>query len=1434
MTSNWTSIGESPYPWERDAIDFIRGRFPDHEPYRAWSLFEFIALDGSVNEVDLLVFAPYGFFLVEIKGRPGRVSGDAHTWIWENDGRRSTRENPLLATNLKAKKLRSLLEHQPAFRRGKQRVPFVELLIFLSAPDQQCDLTGTALTRVCLRDREATTTSDGRTIPARPGIMAAIRQRIGPGISSFTGGSALDRPTAKLVARSLEEAGIKQSNRHRRVSDYALEQQIDEGPTYQDWQASHVSLPDTTRRVRIYPVTLQASAEDREFHRRAAVREFQILDNLDHDRILRAKQFTEHDLGPAIIFEHDPTAIRLDHFLALRDRDLTLSVRLDLIRQLAEVMKFAHKKRVIHRGLSPRSVLVLDADSERPRVKVFNWQVGYRGNAEAGATQGITATSHVGQLVDDPTTAYMAPDLLLTPAESRSEHLDVFSLGAVAYHILSGRPPASDGAELALAIRDSRGLELAAVVDGAGSSLCDLIRYATHPDVGARFESVGEFLELLDLAEEELTSPDCDLVEDATAAQVGDLLPGGLLVERRLGQGSSAVALLVSRGGGDDREDLILKVASSPEHNDRVRAEAAVLKKLNDDRDSRVVSLVEPLDIGTAAAFLMRPIFVDRSQRRIETLGARLRKEGRLHVDLLQRFGEDLIGVAAHLDRLGITHRDIKPDNIAVGLSSHESQLQIVLFDFSLVSVPQENIHAGTTGYLDPLLRLRQPTPRFDNYAERYAVAMTLHEMATGTLPKWGDGRSDPSLLDELEITIDPDLFDVGLRERLTVFFRRAFRRSLAERFDNAEQMLAEWRACFHELSVGPIVAEHDDEVDLHQQLATAALDTPVAALGLGTRATNALDRANLITAADLLAFNRTKFDRMPGVGAKTRREIVAAVRILRSRLRPDGLPSQQAAATTRVPDDTVVEPVNLDSLSLDAIAARLQGTGSRRGQAATAASVTAQLLGTAATSPEEAWPTQVAIAESVGVTRARVGQLVGKLLDKARKDPAVTSLRQELVGCVESQGGVATAAELAALLLASRGSEYEPEAALWLAAGLVRVAVDTEGQLAEPRLLSRREGRGVVIATTAELADYAVRLGRAADRLVDGPPDEPLASPARVVERLREIATVPGLPPPSDNRLVRLAAAASQQAAVSSRMELYPRNMDPLRAVKLSLGAVSGVQELAEDDLRQRIGSRYPAAAPLPPRPALDGLLTQAGLRVAYAAEAFGGRGGFRLPQFARPSVTSGSTLLSRYPTAMPLGREAAVTPQLAGARALETRLVNALRSGSFLQLVVTPRAYERAADELADRFGVVRLDVEQLVLDTLQQQAAAAGVDWRLVVATDADRGGRDWPRLERLVDRCRPAIAAGLATAGQTPLLVYADILIRYGLKSLLAELQAAIGSPTGPAGVWLLVPGSETPLLDGQPTGIPGQQAVIPEAWVRNEHRTQPASASESPA
>lgn len=1462
---NWTTIAESSFPWEREALEFVRSNFPNHEPYRAWANFEFVADDGSIYEVDLLVFTPQGFFLIEIKSRPGRLCGDAGTWIWETDGKLSTVDNPYHLANTKAKKLRSLLQRQKAAK-SKGQIPFIEALVFCSAEYLQCDLQGNAKFHVCLRDRAA----DG-TKPARPGIVAAIRRRECEGLDQFAKGNH-DRPTAKVVAQAIEQAGIRPSQRSRKVSDYVLDRLINEGPGYQDWEATHSTLKSVRRRVRIYNVRVSATSEERSTIERAARREAELLETLQHPGVLRREGFTEHELGPALIFEHDPAAMRLDHFLAQHHEQLTVDHRLDLIRQISEVVRFAHDKRVVHRSLSPQSILVLDKakDTGAPVgcngfvIKVFNWQVGYRSesNSTSNASLAVSATSHVDRLVDDGSTAYMAPEAT-TGDNHVGEHLDIFSLGAIAYHIFSGLPPASNGLELSNKLRETKGLQISSVLNGASESLQEMIQWSTLPVVADReglVSSVDDFLDLLEKVELEAKTSDSEsYVEDPDEAKSGALLPGDFRVLHRLGKGASSVGLLVEHQG----EQFILKVAIDLDRNDRIKGEGEVLQKL---RHSNIVEFIKPVEIGNRAGFLMRPVLVTvNDEPRVETLARRLGKEGKLHVDLLQRFGECLLDVLKFLEKQGINHRDIKPDNIAIGHIGSSNQLELVLFDFSLARAPLDNIRAGTAAYLDPFLPLRK-SKRWDLHAERFAAAITLYEMAAGpgSFPKWGDGASDPSHL-HCEATIDGDLFDASLRDNLMDFFTRAFRRNPDERFDNAEAMLDAWRDCFVGIENPSTFIDEFDENEVRKLLASATEDTPILELGLGTRATNALDRSNLLTVEDLLTVPMRKLLRLRGVGNKTRREIAAAVRILKERL-GTGHSSLVTGDGSSVPvnpsENTPESDQNIASMSVDQLILRITKIGKNEGD--TANQTLLALLGLSRQSHTEGqgsnhkWLSQAEIAPIVDVTRGRIAQLVGKFQARWCKDAALTKMRSDLVEILTTAGGVMALKEVADSLLVARGSVEDDPRRTQYALALARACTETERTLAEPRFIVKRSSvtgplpcandQGlvindrptIVVALTPELASYAIQLGQVADSLAIA---DPLVPPARVLQRLREITQPVGMSLLSDSRLLRLAAATSKNAAVSSRQELYPRGMDALRAIKLSQGAIYGVPTLTVAMIRDRVSGRYPEAAPVPDRPELDSLLQAAGFDFEWDS---GGKGGGCYVARFRDvvSITSGSESISRAPTSLGSGTThqatPEITPEIADARQFEERLDRGIKEGSFLALIVNPKCYHRAIRELQHRFPVEVIDVEGLFIDALRNVAAKANAKWEAIVSADAKPGSEPWKKFMVLVNRAMPAVEKSLITGDpklpnddgtkthgkRSILMIYPGLLARYEQLGMLERIRDELGRSGGLHSCWILIPGDNQAFIDGKSVPIisSGQKTKIPEKWIYNEHRS----------
>jgi len=1081
---------------------------------------------------------------------------------------------------------------------------------------------------------------------------------------------------------------------------------------------------------------------------------------------------------------------------------LAPEVRIELLRQITEVVRFAHDKRVVHRGLSPQSILVVDPVADHPQIKVFNWQVGYRtASSTTGVSGGqVTGTIHVEQLVDDASTVYMAPEALCDH-EGTGEHLDIFSLGAIAYHLFSGQAPAANTLELSDRLRETKGLQISSVVNGAGENLQFLVQYSTHPDVTNRIDSVRDFLEYLDEIQKELLDTDHDVVENPAKAQMGDKLPGNLLVKKRLGSGACSVALLVEK----NNQELVLKVASSPEHNDRLRGEGEVLQKLH--RHQHIVEHLDTVEIGDHVCLLMR-------RAGTETLGDRLGKEGRLHVDLLQRFGEDLLQVVVFLEEQGIPHRDIKPHNIGVGKVGRGDKLHLVLFDFSLSRTSSENVRAGTAGYLEPFLAQRKPA-RWDLHAERYATAVTLYELAAGSRPKWGDGKSDPAML-ECEATIDAELFDANLREPLSDFFTKSLRRDPAKRYDNAEEMLLAWRECFRDVKK-PASTDHEDWEQIVQRLNEATPDTQIAELGLGTSATDALDRVNVLTVRGLLSFSGRRVNRLRGIANKTRRNIAQAVKILRDRLGGYEPPHP----TTLVDPETEagVEPA---AASVDVIAERVT-RGNPRARANTERRFLRAFL-TLDDDFQDSWPSQGDVADYLGVTRGRIGQLAGTAQRRWRKEPLVTRLRTDVADIVDRNGGVMAVEELAHAVRLARGSIEDEPSCSRNAMAATRAAVESERTMTEPRLVMRRDRRRVLVATTQGLTDYAVRLGREADKFAE---QDPLAPPARVLERLRSLRLPGGVEPLSDARLLRVAAVASQNAAVSSRQEIYPRGMEAIRALKLSQGALLGTAQLTVEEIRQRVSGRYAEAAPLPDRPELDELLKEAGFEFKWDAAITRG-GAYRTPARELLVSSEASTALRRVPTepGLPVSE---MTPEIAQARQFEERLQRAIADGTFVAMTVGPGDYLQARQELCRRFAVEPIDVEATFIRALRDEADKATAQWDIILKADAVPGNEDWNRLMVLVRRAVPRVEATVMAAEKTVLMVFPGLLARYEQMDLLARVREKIGRPDGVPGLWMLIPSdaqTSLPVMDGKAVPVigPAEWARIPESWLRNLHRS----------
>jgi serine/threonine protein kinase len=1423
-SDRWIEITPSQFTWEQEALAFVRERLPDHDPYRAWSNFEFIASDGSINEVDLLVLTPKGFFLVEIKSRPGNVDGDASTWTWSHERRRFTDDNPLILADRKAKKLVGLLRQSRAMK--KVRMPFLEARVFLSAEDNRVRLPDRVAVAVHTRDRD---TPEDRN--SGRGIVDALTRWTAENPPRFR----IDRPIAKALTRAMEEAGIRPSQRARKVGDYKLDELLYEGPTYQDWAATHVALEKERARVRIYVVDPGASEEARASVVKAAKREYAILNGINHPGILRARGYTEHERGPSLIYDYLPGSQRLDHYLSEQGERLSAGNRLDLIREIAEAVRYAHSKRLFHRALSPQNILVLDPDADAPHIQVFNWQTAAREPAGSRLTSlGYSITSHLANFIEEASAVYMAPEALSQRGDA-GEQADVFSLGALAYHLFAGAAPARSFYELGEKLREGKGLQISSVLDGAVESLQYLIRFSTYPQVTGRLDSVVDFLDELEKFEDEITTPELKegVVTDPTRAKPDDVLADGLVVQKRLGKGASSLAVLVDNQG----KEQVLKVALELEDNTRLKAEADVLRKLR--RHQFIVQLHDERDYHGRVGILM-----DRAGDK--TLAQRLREEGRLHLELLERFGEDLLQVVDWLEQEGVPHRDIKPENLGVALMGKSEQLHLVLFDFSLADTPAENIRAGTVPYLDPFLALRKP-PRWDTYAERFAAAVTLYQLATGALPTWGDGQSDPAVIDD-EVTLDTAAFDATLRQPMTAFFEKAVKRDYRERFDNAQEMLAAWRGVFAGASRAEIGTDHGEARAPVTTLDKATLDTLLPEIGLSPRALNAVERANLCTVRDLIHYPLAQIRRLRGVGSKTRRELAECLEGLAERF------PEAAAEPKKLPAEEVEAPAGADEApSIDVLANLLVPAGRTKESKASARAV-AYLLGLIMEGEHESggelagssWPSQSEVARRLAVDPGTVSRAVASARKRWLKTPAMTGLREDIAALLENQGGVMTARELAEVLLSSRGSVQSEPVRTRQAFAVLRAAVETERDRAAARWIVRRTEHGGQILLARDelaedgtptidgerLADYAEALGNCADELAR---EDPLRPPGRVLEALEAIEASAGTTALASNRLLQLAAATSRKAALSSRLELYPRGMPAARALKLALGALAGAKEPTAQQVRERVAGRYPESAPLPDRPDLDTLLEEAGSELKWQPDAAGGKGAYVSPLREFTTVLSATPLTRLSSVARRFEKVPAEKVEI---DQFEQRLRYSVDNEGFLALIVSPAHTSLAEQILVSQFPLEVRSFDGLLIRHMKAFTAEKRVDWRMVLRADAipaaeRNASRDWSNLQRVVRSALPRVKAELAESSRHELLTNPGLLARYGQIDLLGELMQSTGRRGGPPGLWILIPSDgqqQKPMLDGQPVPVftSAQWTRIPELWLAAHQPTAQAS------
>jgi serine/threonine-protein kinase len=259
------------------------------------------------------------------------------------------------------------------------------------------------------------------------------------------------------------------------IAGFDIVRKLGQGGMGEVWEALDRALE---RRVAIKKLVPEIAEVPRE--RQRFLKEARTVAALKHPNIIEIHQVVENLDELYLVFEF-VDGVALDSVLGEKGR-LSLPEAVEVIRQTAAALDYAHGRGVIHQDLKPANVMVEDET-----VKIMDFGIARRVAETMGA---VTRQEVVG------TPSYMAPEQGLGEA---SPETDVFALGATLYEMLSGKRP-FQGVMTDFSKLEKAYAPLSRVVPDLPEALDAVIDRALDPDPKRRFHSAGEMFAALEAA----------------------------------------------------------------------------------------------------------------------------------------------------------------------------------------------------------------------------------------------------------------------------------------------------------------------------------------------------------------------------------------------------------------------------------------------------------------------------------------------------------------------------------------------------------------------------------------------------------------------------------------------------------------------------------------------------------------------------------------------------------------------------------------------------------------------------------------------------------------------------------------------------------------------------------------------------------------------
>jgi serine/threonine-protein kinase len=232
---------------------------------------------------------------------------------------------------------------------------------------------------------------------------------------------------AAARASALQRRAFEAERRANQIGQYTLRRKLGEGGMGEVWLAEHGYLKRPCAVKFVRPELAENAATTARF-----AREVQAVTGLNHFNTVRVYDHGRADDGSFyLVMEYldGPTLEAL-----VRDAGpLSPGRAIYLLRQLCGALAEAHAVGLVHRDLKPGNIIIASLGGQHDVAKLLDFGLVQDLSVEADVR--LTRT---GMLLGTP--AYMSPEQAMgdTAVDPRG---DIYSLGAVAFFMLTARPP---------------------------------------------------------------------------------------------------------------------------------------------------------------------------------------------------------------------------------------------------------------------------------------------------------------------------------------------------------------------------------------------------------------------------------------------------------------------------------------------------------------------------------------------------------------------------------------------------------------------------------------------------------------------------------------------------------------------------------------------------------------------------------------------------------------------------------------------------------------------------------------------------------------------------------------------------------------------------------------------------------------------------------